>query len=44
MIRVTILEGGINDTLLPDIVLGMIHIKNLQPTRGLEGFISPIKI
>ena len=41
MVRVTILEGGIDDTLWPEIVLVMTHIKNLRPTQALEGNISP---
>ena len=42
MVRVTILEGGIDDTLWPEVVLAMTHVKNLRPTRALEGAISPI--
>ncbi len=42
--KATILEGGINDTLWPEIVLAMFNIKNLRPTRALEGFISPIEM
>ncbi len=44
MVRATILEGGIDNTLWPEIVLAMTHIKNLRPTRALEGFISPIEM
>ncbi len=44
MLRATILEGGIDDTLWPEIVLAMTHIKNLRSTRALEGFISPIEM
>ncbi len=44
MVRATILEGGIDDTLWPEIILAMTHIKNLRPTQGLEGFISPIEM
>ncbi len=44
MVRATILEGGIDDTLWPEIVLAMTYIKNLRPTRALEGFISPIEM
>ena len=43
MVRVTILEGGIDDTLWPEVVLAMTHVKNLRPTRALEGAISTIK-
>lgn len=32
MVRATILQGGIDDTLWPEIVLTMTHIKNLRPT------------
>lgn len=38
-----ILKGGIEDTLWPEIVPAMIYIKNFQPTRVLEEFISPMK-
>lgn len=44
LVRATILEGGIDDTLWPGIVLAMTYIKNLRPTRALEGFISPIEM
>ncbi len=44
MIREKILEGRIDDTLWLKIVLAMTHIKNLRPTRALEGFISPFKM
>lgn len=40
MVRATILEGGMDDTLWPEVVLAMTHVKNLQPTRALEGKIS----
>ncbi len=44
IVRVIILEGEINDTLLSEMVMAMIHIKNLRPTRALKGSISPIKM
>ncbi len=44
MVKATILEGGINDTLRPEIVLAMTFINNLQPTRALKGFISLIQM
>ncbi len=44
MVRATIFEDRIDDKLWPEIVLAMTHIKNLRPTRALEGFISPIEI
>ena len=44
MVRTTILEGGIDDTIRPEIVLTITHIKNLRPTQALEGFISPIEM
>lgn len=44
MVRATILEGGIDDTLWLEIVLAITHIKNLRPTRALEGSISPIEM
>ncbi len=43
MVRATILEGRMEDTLWPEVVLAMTHVKNLRPTRALEEFISPIK-
>lgn len=43
MVRVTIVEGRIDDIEQTEVVLIMIHIKNLQLTRALEEFISPIK-
>ena len=43
MVRATILEGGMDDTLWPEIALAMTRVKNLRPTRALEGTISPIK-
>lgn len=42
MLRVTILEGGIDDTFWPEIILVMTYIKNLQPIWALESNISPI--
>ena len=44
MVRATILEGGIDDTLWPEIVLAITYIKNLQPTRALKGSINLIEI
>lgn len=44
MVRATILEGGIDDTLWHEIVLAMTHIKNLRPTQALENSISPIEM
>lgn len=44
MIRVTILEGRIDNMLWPEIVLAMTHIKNLKPTQALRGFKSPIEM
>ena len=44
MVRATIFEGRIDDTLWPEIVLAMTHIKNLRLTQALEGFITPIKM
>lgn len=43
MVRATILEGGMDDTLWSEVVLAMTHVKNLRPTRALEGKISPIE-
>ncbi len=44
MVRATIFEGGMDDPLGPKIVLAMIPIKNLLPTRAMKGFISPIEM
>ena len=44
MVRATILEGGIDETLWPEIILVMTYIKNLRPTRALNDFISPIEM
>ncbi len=44
MVRATILEGGIDDTLWPKVVLVMTHIKNLCPTQALEKLISLAKM
>lgn len=44
MVRVTILEERIDDTLWPEIVLAMTHIKNLWPTRVLKNSISTIEM
>ncbi len=44
MVRATILEGGMDDTLWSEVVLAMIHIKNLHLTQALERSISPVKI
>lgn len=44
MVRATILEGGIDNTLWPKIVLAITYIKNLRPTQALEGNISPIEM
>lgn len=44
IVQTTILEGGIDDTLWPEIVLAMTHVKNLRPTRALKDSISPIEM
>ncbi len=44
MVRATILEGRMDDTFWPEVVLAMTDIKNLHPTQVLEGSISPTKI
>lgn len=44
IVRATILERGIDDTLWPKIMLAMTYIKNLWPTWELKGNISPIEI
>lgn len=43
IVRTTILKRGIKDTLWPEIVLVMIHVKNLRPSQALEDFFSLIK-
>lgn len=40
IVKATILEGGMNDILWPEVVLAMTHVKNLRPTRALEASIS----
>ena len=44
IIEATILEKDIGNTLWAEIVLAIIHIKNLQPIQALKDLISPIKI
>lgn len=39
MLRATILERGMDDILWPEVVLAMTHVKNLRPTRALDGLI-----
>lgn len=41
MTRATILEGNLCDDLWPEIVLAMTYIKNIRPTKALEGNSSP---
>lgn len=43
MVRATILEGDMDNTLWPEVVLAMTHLKNLWPTQALEGAISPFE-
>lgn len=43
MVKATILEREIKDTLWLEVVLAIIHVKNLWPTHALIGSISPIK-
>ena len=44
MVRASMLEGGIDDTLWPEIVLAITHIKNLRPARALDDYISSIEM
>lgn len=44
MVRATILENSIDNTLWPMIILAMIHVKNLRPTQALKDSISSIEI
>lgn len=44
MVKATILERGIDNTLWSKIVLAMTHIKNRRPTRVFKGFKNPIVI
>lgn len=37
MTRATILEGNINDELWPEIILAMTYVKNVRPTKALQG-------
>lgn len=43
MVRATILEGGMDDILWPEVFLAMTHVKNLRPTRALDG-LSPLEM
>lgn len=43
MVMATILEGKIEDTFWPEVILAIIHVKNLQPILVLEDSISLIK-
>ncbi len=44
MVRATIFESEIDDTVWPAIVLTMTYIKNLRHTRALKGSISLIEM
>ena len=44
IVRAIILKDEIDDTLWPEIVLTMTHIKNLRPTRVMKSFISSIEM
>lgn len=37
MTRTIILEGNLDDKLWPEIVLAMIYVKNMRPTKALNG-------
>lgn len=41
MARATILEGNIQDDLWPEIILAMTYVKNIRPTKALEGNNTP---
>ncbi len=43
MVQAMILEGRMEDTLWPEVILVITHVKNLRPTRALKEFISPIE-
>lgn len=43
IVKVIILERGMDDILWLEVVLTMIHIKNFRPTWALEEVISLIK-
>ena len=43
MTRCTIIEGGIPDYLWTEVVLAMVHTKNVRPTNALSGK-SPFEI
>lgn len=44
MVRATILEKRIDDTLWSEIVLTITYIKNLRSKQALERFINPIEM
>lgn len=44
MVRITILEGGIDNILWLKIVLAITHIKNQQPTCAFKDNSNPIEI
>lgn len=44
MIKATIVEKRINDTLLSKVVFAITYIKNLCPTRALEELINLTKM
>ena len=37
MTRATILEGNLDDELWPETVLAMTYVKNVRPTKALNG-------
>ena len=43
MTRATILEGNIDDDLLPELVLAMTYVENNRPTRALQN-LGPYKV
>lgn len=44
MVRITILEGGKDNTLWPEVVFAISYIKNLYLIQALERSISPTEI
>lgn len=44
IVRTIIVEQEIHDTLWLEIILVIIHVKNLPPIHVLEGNINPIEI
>lgn len=44
MARASIIEGGIDDTFWPEVILAMTYIKNIGPTTALNGLGPPVGV